>query len=86
MDYKKEFEKLLDVSEQAIQGVDFENRKVLGFAGLGILQGAVLSYRNLQQQGSTDGITTWVCPDCSEIYEAYQKHTLCIICGNSAPD
>jgi hypothetical protein len=41
---KDGFEKLLSVSRQALAGVDFQNRKVVGFAGLVVLENAVLFY------------------------------------------
>ena len=39
-----------------------------------------------QQEDSAVGITVWVCPDCEKKFDAYKKHTLCIVCGNSAPN
>ena len=45
IDYKYEFERLLDMAEQAIGGVDFKNRSTL-FAPLRALKNAVDYYRS----------------------------------------
>jgi hypothetical protein len=47
INYKYELETLLDIVEQAITGIDFENRTVLGFAPLDVLRAAVERYRML---------------------------------------
>lgn len=41
----REFDKLLDIAEQALSGVNFDNREVIGFAPLWILKLAVEYYR-----------------------------------------
>lgn len=45
---------LLDIAEQALSGVDIENRQVLGFAGLLVLKQAVDNYRGRKDPPAPD--------------------------------
>lgn len=47
INYKAEFEDLLDIAEQVLTRVDFENREVSRFAPLAVLQAAIKRYRVL---------------------------------------
>jgi hypothetical protein len=42
---RNELNRLLDIAEQALRDVDFDNRKVLGTAGLAALKNAVDYHR-----------------------------------------
>ena len=65
MNYKEEFERLLFVSEQALGGIDLENRTVPGLAGVQILKEAVSYYQSLQQN---------VVPDATDSRFNYTAH------------
>jgi hypothetical protein len=50
----EKFETLLDIAEQALGEVDFENRQVLAFAGLFLLNQVVADFRDTASQPAPD--------------------------------
>jgi hypothetical protein len=50
MDYKIEFERLLEYAKQGLSGVDIEKREVTGFLGLSILSDVVHEYENIPDE------------------------------------
>ena len=82
MNYEEEFEKLLDVAEQALGGIDLENRKVLGSAGVFLLQEVVRDYRSHLTTRAAD-----VCPNCETPWlgaKSLEDRTdeICAACGH----
>ena len=71
MKYKKEFNRLLDVAEQALSGVNFDTRKVTGFTPLFILKQAVEYYRQKLEKRKIRflyaPLTNWPSGDTVEI-------------------
>ena len=54
MDYKIEFERLLDFAKQALSGVNIDKREVIGFAGLFILDGVIKGYEGTLSENTTN--------------------------------
>ena len=70
MNYQEEFERLLDIAEQALAGVDIETRRVPGFAGLFVLDCAVKEYRRNLTRAQPDAAP--LCADGDEERDAAQ--------------
>jgi hypothetical protein len=91
MNYKDEFERLLDVAEQALTGIDFANRQVLAFAPLGVLKSAVDHYREMvahEPEVSIPSEPFMFCDSCHQpmektLHDAYGETELfiCRRCG-----
>lgn len=75
MDYKKDFERLLDAARQVSDNVDFDKRKVYSFAALRVLRNAVNFYDNEKQpvpkadhekrcSECNQESSYLICPDC----------------------